>query len=100
MDVAYGENIRRPRRLVLEVDPTRECARYTCCTEGQGESYDSEHSLMTFDEWLTWLDKFSDDLTGRELREAREAVRETFTEPPGWRGFRERFATTGDPWLK
>lgn len=100
MDVAFGPCIHKPRRLVLEVNAKDDRFRYTCCTQGEGESYDSESSLMTLDEWMTWLDRFSDDLTGRELREAREAVREPFIEPPGWRGFRERFATTGDPWLK
>lgn len=100
MDVAFGDTIRTPRRLVLHVDAGNERFRYSCCTERQGESYCGEGGLMTLDEWLVWLDRFSDDFTGRELREAREAAQAPFTEPPGWVGFRERFAATGDPWLK
>ena len=98
MDVAFGDTLRRPRRLVLEVGK-HECAKYTTCSESDGIGSQPESSMRTLDEWLKWLERFSDDLTGRELREAREAALAPFTEPASWAGFRERYKLTGDPWL-
>lgn len=100
MDVAFGDTIQRPRRLVLELNPKYPSHCYTTCSHGNGIGSDSEHSLKTLEEWLKWLERFSDDLTGRELREAREAAVAPFTEPPSWAEFRQRYAETGDPWLK
>jgi hypothetical protein len=100
MDVAFGDNRLHPRRLVIEVNEKFECCRYTtCCEDGDGIGYCSEHSLRTLDEWLDWLDRFSDELTGREIREAKEAARAEFAEPQSWADFRKRYAETGDPWL-
>lgn len=99
MDVAYGDNIRNPRRLILEVNPKYPNHCYTTCSESDGIGSHSDHSLRTLDEWLVWIDRFSDDLTGREIREAKEAARAPFTEPKSWAGFRARYAETGDPWL-
>lgn len=100
MDVAYGDNIHKPRRLVLEVNPEYPHHCYTTCSENDGIGSQSDYSLRTREEWLAWVDRFSDDLTGRELREAKEAVLADFVEPQSWTDFRKRFAETGDPWLR
>jgi hypothetical protein len=100
MDVAYGDNIRRPRRLVLECNPKYPSHCYTTVSETDGVGSHSDYSLMTLEEWLNWIEKFRDDLTGREIREAIEAARAEFVEPKSWGEFRNRFAETGDPWLK
>ena len=100
MDVVFGDTLLRPRRLVLAVieDATRIC--YEACSESGGSSTHPEYTLRTLDEWLNWVERFSDDLTGRQLREAKEAARAPFDEPRCWIEFRQRFAATGDPWLK
>lgn len=98
MDVAYANRLRNPRVLVIEVNPQYKTSFYTAISESCGDGY--YPALKTKEEWLTWVDRFSDDLTGRELREAKEAVRAEFVEPECWSGFRKRFAETGDPWLK
>lgn len=98
MDVAYGENLQRPRRLILEV--SEKYGSYTTCSESCGIGYLPESAMRTKEEWLAWIERFSDELTGRELREAKEYVNAPFTEPDSWTGFRERYASTGDPWLK
>lgn len=100
MDVAYGDNIRKPRRLVLEVNPEYLHHCYTTCSESDGVGSQSDYSLRTKDEWLAWVDRFSDELTGKELREAKEAVRADFAEPQSWADFRKRYAETGDPWIR
>ena len=100
MDVAFGDNTRNPRRLVLSVNEKHECCRYTTLSESGGEGYHPEGSLRTLEEWLKWLDRFSDDLTGRELREAREAALAPFSEPIFWADFRKRYAETGDAWIR
>lgn len=99
MDVAWADNIRNPRCLVVEVNPKYPGHCYTTCSQSDGIGSHSDHSLRTQEEWLKWLERFSDDLTGRELREAREAALAPFVEPPSWAGFRERYKLTGDPWL-
>lgn len=100
MDVAYADNLHKPRRLVLEVNPKYPNHCYTTCSESDGIGNHSDHSLRTQEEWLSWIDRFADDLTGRELREAKEAVRAPFVEPDSWLAFRKRYAETGDPWLR
>lgn len=101
MDVAFADNIRNPRRLVLEVNPEYPNFCYTTVSEnGGGTGTHSDQSLRTLAEWLIWIDRFSDDLTGRELRECKEAARAPFTEPREWADFRKRYAETGDAWLK
>jgi hypothetical protein len=97
MDVAFGDTITRPRRLVLEVHPESECSRYTTCGESGGVGCTG--ALMTQEEWLKWLDRFNEDLTGRQIREAKEAATAPFTEPKYWVEFRERYAETGVPWI-
>jgi len=99
MDVAFGDNIRGPRRLILEVNPKHPNFCYSTCSETDGIGSHSDYSLRTLEEWLQWIERFSDELTGRELREAKEAARAPFVEPPSWAGFRERYARTGNPWL-
>lgn len=99
MDVAFGDTLRGPRRLILEVGE-HECCRYTTCSESGGVGYHPESSLRTLEEWLKWIDRFSDDLTGREIREAKEAAQSPFIEPKDWAGFRARYSGTGDPWMK
>ena len=100
MDVCYGDTIRGPRRLILEVSAAHNCSRYTWCCESGDVGRASEWSMKTFEEWIEWLERFSDEITGREMREAREAARSPFTEPESWRGFRERYAATGEPWIQ
>ena len=100
MDVAYGDNIRKPRRLVLEVNPEYPHHCYTTCSENDGIGSQSDYSLRTKEEWLAWVDRFSDDLTGKELREAKEAVCADFVEPQSWTDFRKRYAETRDPWIR
>jgi hypothetical protein len=100
MDVAFGDTLRNPRRLILEVNTKYPDHCYTTCSESDGIGSHSDHSLRTLEEWLAWIDRFSDELTGRELREAKEAARAPLIEPKSWEGFRKRLADTGDPWLK
>jgi hypothetical protein len=106
MDVAFGDNLHRPRRMILEAYPPTGTGmfdkwwRYTTCSESDGVGSLAEHSLRTKEEWLEWVERFSDDLTGRELRAVKDAARADFVEPDSWRSFRERFAATGDPWLR
>lgn len=100
MEVAYGDNLRCPRRLVLEVNPKYPNHCYTTCSEREGIGSYSDRSLRTLNEWLVWIERFADELTGRELREAKEAAQAPFTEPKAWQDFRKRFNETGDPWLK
>lgn len=99
MDVAFGDNIRKPRRLIVEIG-THKGFEYTTCSESDGIGSMPESSMRTLEEWLKWLERFSDDLTGRELREAREAALAPFTEPESWTAFRKRYAETGDPWIQ
>lgn len=97
MDVAFGDTLRRPRRLILEVHGE---GRYETCTESDGIGGHSDCSLRSLQEFLVWVDRFSDDITGRELREVKEAARAPFVEPESWAAFRKRYAETGAPWLK
>ena len=100
MDVAFGDTLLRPRRLILEAKWSDErAATYATCSESDGVGYHSDFSLRTLDEWLVWVDRFEEDLTGRQIREAKDAAKAPFVEPPSWAGFRQRYAETGDPWL-
>lgn len=99
MDVAYGDNMLKPRRLILEVNTASKYACYSTLSETGGEGGHSDYSLRTQEEWLEWIEKFRDEKTGREMREAIEAVKAPFTEPKVWAEFRERYKQTGDPWL-
>jgi hypothetical protein len=100
MDVAFGDNLRSPRRLntgrsipvIPRVIPT--------CSERTGIGSHSDYSLLTLEEWLVWIERFADELTGRELREYKEAARAAFIEPTEWQAFRKRYADTGDPWVR
>lgn len=100
MDVAYGDNIRKPRRLIVEVNPKYPSHCYTTCSELDGIGSHSDYSLRTLDEWLAWIEKFRDELTGKEIREAIEAAKTPFVEPQSWSDFRKRYTETGDPWIR
>lgn len=100
MEVAFADRLRNPRVLVIEVKPQYKSSHYTAISTGGGDGYYPKTALRTKEEWLAWVERFSDDLTGRELREVKEAVQADFVEPDCWAGFRKRFAETGDPWLK
>lgn len=101
MDIAFADNLLCPRRLVLEVSPQYPSNCYTCVSErGNGTGSHSDYSLMTRDEWLIWIERFRDELTGKEIREAIEAVKAPFNEPQCWLDMRERFKQTGDAFLK
>jgi len=99
MDVAFGDTLRNPRRLILEVNTKHPNFCYTTCSEFNGICSHSDYSLRTLEEWLAWIERFSDELTGRDLRECKEAARAAFIEPREWSAFRKRYADTGDPWL-
>jgi hypothetical protein len=99
MDVAFDCNRRHPHRLVLEVNPEYHPNH---CYHVAGRDWSGSagvHDLMTRDEWVQWLEKFSDELTGREFRECKEAALGPFEEPQCWADFRKRFAETGSPWI-
>jgi hypothetical protein len=97
MDVAFADNTRNPQRLMLEVNKQYHC--YTTISQSDGVGSHSEYSLLTLDEWLIWLERFREDLTGRELRECREAATAPFTEPQSWAEMRKRHAETGDAFI-
>lgn len=99
MDVAFSDSISKPRRLIVGVSDKYESSRYDTISERGGHGSHSEHSLMTADEWLKWIQRFRDEMTGREIREAIEAVKGPFVEPLLWVEFRERYRLTGDPFL-
>ena len=106
MDMAFGDNLHRPRKLILEAHPPRGTGpldkwwTYTTCGETGGVGYQSETSLRTQEDWLEWVERFSDEKTGREMREIKEAASATFQEPQYWTDFRKRYAETGDPWIR
>lgn len=106
MQMAFGDTLHGPRQLVLEVHPPRgpgplqKWWRYVTCSECGGIGIHIECSLRTQSEWIDWVDRFSDDLTGRELREAKQAALAEFAEPQWWLDFRRRHAETGDPWIQ
>ncbi len=100
MDVAFGDNILKPRRLIVEVKPEyypQLC--YTGISETGGEGSHGENSLKTLDEWLEWVERFRDEKTGREMREAIEAAKSPFIEPQVWMEFRKRYAETGNAYI-
>jgi len=99
MDVAFGANLRNPRRMILEVNKKYPNHCYVTISESDGVRSHSDYSLHTLDEWLIWLERFRDDLTGRELRECREAATAPFTEPQSWTEMRKRYAETGDAFI-
>lgn len=101
MDVALGDTIHRPFRLVLEAHAPRTWEdewTYATVSESDGVGSSLDHNLRSAEQWLLWVDRFSDDLTGRELREAKEHVRAGVVEPASWTEFRGRFQATGSPW--
>lgn len=101
MDVAFGDNIICPRRLILEVNHQYQSQRYTVTSErGGGVGSQSDDSLMTKAEFIEFVQSFRDELTGKEMREAIENANAPFTEPPEWDDYRRRYAETGDPFLK
>ena len=100
MDVVFDCNARNPHRLVLEVN---EKYHPNYCYQVAGKDWHGSagvHDLMTREEWLQWIERFSDELTGRELRECKQAVLEPLVEPKLWAEFRARFAETGSPWIE
>ena len=102
MDVVYLGNHRKPRGLVLEVHWWERSKRwtYTVWSESEGNHHGVDESwAMTQREWLDWLDGFYDELTGKQMREYKEAAKAPLVEPASWTGFRQRYADTGDPWL-
>ena len=99
MEVAYAESIRKPRRLILEVNTESKYSTYSTLSECDGQGSHSDYSLMTLAEWLEWLEKFRDENTGKEMRDAIEAAKAPFVEPKSWGEFRERYKLTGNPWL-
>lgn len=101
MDVVFGDNLIKPRRLILEVNPTHPSSRYTIMSEHcGGVGYQSENSLRTQAEWLQWVEKFRDEMTGKEMREAIEYAKAPFEEPQEWADARKRFTETGDAFIK
>ena len=101
MDVVYGPYIQAPRRLILDVYHRQDgTVHYEPVSEGEGCGGEAEEWLWaTKEEWLEWLTKFQDEMTGLAYREAQDRVRKPLVEPKSWAGFRERYKTTGCPWL-
>lgn len=101
MDVVYQDTLRRPRCLILSAR-TREdgTGSYEAVSESDGSPILFDYCAMTKEEWMRWTARFSDDFTGRELRECREAVETPLIEPESWGGYRKRFSETGDPWIR
>lgn len=100
MDIAFADYLRKPRCLIMEVNRDYPDFCYTTFGETGGIGTYSDHSLRTLEEWLTWVNRFRDDLTGREIREVIEAAKAPFTEPDFWAEARERYAKTGDAFIK
>lgn len=98
-DVFYGDILRCPRGLVVEI-----FASYvTLITESGGERTvrlpASKWQLMDLAEWERFADHLSDDFTPREMREYREHARGPFERPKVWLEFKERYETTGNAYL-
>lgn len=100
MEIAFADNLQKPRRLILEVKPEYPNFCYSTVSESDGVGSHSDYSLMTLDEWLKWIERFREDLTGRQIREAIEAAKAPFVEPQSWADFRQRLAQTGDPFIR
>lgn len=101
MDVVFRDTLYAPRCLILGVHTSADgWVLYEGVSENDGMPSIPEDCAMTKLEWLKWLDHLSDDLTGREMREARERAEAPLVEPESWAGFRARYAETGDPWKK
>lgn len=98
-DVFYGENLSRPRRLVVEI-----YADYlTAISEGGGEHTvrlpPHKWDLMNLAEWERFADHLADDITPREMREYKEQARASFEWPKVWTEFKTRHETTGNAYL-
>ena len=101
MDVAFADNIWKPRRLIAGVNPQYQPHHcYDCISENLGNGSYGIHDLKTLDEWLIWIERFRDEKTGKEMREAIEAAKAPFVEPPEWADFRKRYAETGDAFIQ
>ena len=100
MDIAFGDNIWKPRRLILSANPKSSWHPYETTSERDGVGTDSDQSLMTLAEWLKWIENFRDEKTGKEMRDAIEAAKADFVEPQSWTDFRKRYADTGDAFIK
>lgn len=101
MDLAFGDNLICPRRLIVDVHPEyypRLCYT-TLCERGGGCGSNGEFSLRTLPEWLEWVERFRDEKTGREMREVIEAAKAPFIEPQEWVEIRKRFAETGNAFI-
>lgn len=100
MDIVYADGLHRPRCLILSVHVREDgSGSYEAVSENDGSPILSDSCAMTQEEWLKWLEYFSDDLTGRQMREAREAATGPLVEPESWAGYRKRYAETGYPWI-
>ncbi len=99
MDVVFLGLLRGPRGIVLDVyHRGKDGWNYTVISQGEGHHYTHECYCMDKEQWKEWATRFQDELTGKDFREIMAAVDESFEEPEFWRGFRERYAATGDPW--
>lgn len=94
-DVVYQDRIQTPRSLIVEIGPKY----HTVLTEGEGMGHAKPEHFMTLDEWLEWLEKFRDELTGKDFREAQEHARAPLTWSRVWNEFKARYDATGNAFL-
>lgn len=98
-DVFYGDFLRKPRLLVVEI-----FAGYlTAISESGGEHNinlpPSKWTLMDLKEWTRFADHLADDRTPKEMREYREHASGPFEWPKLWLEFKARYETTGNAYL-
>lgn len=99
MEIYYQDTLRKPRVLIVELRSENDIQRADIgLSESGGLSYRLDN-VMTREQWLEWVQKFRDDLTGRELREILEHESAPFVWPQCWNEFRDRYAATGNAFL-
>jgi hypothetical protein len=82
-EMVYLDN-RRATRVRIIAMPEPGSVRYTCLLEFGSVGWYSDNALMTLAEWLTWWERFRDEIIPKEWRECAENARREFVPPPGW----------------
>lgn len=97
-DVYYGDRLQR-RGLVVEIFANH----LVLITERGGVDYvnlpPSKWRLMDLAEWERFADHLAEDITGQELREAKENARASFVWPKEWQDFKTRHDATGNAFV-
>lgn len=98
-DVFYGDRLRRPRLMVVEIYKSS----LTAISESGGEHTiklpPSKWTLMTIDEWQRFAEHLADDITPRDLRAFVDYAMGPFEWPQIWHDFKTRYETTGNAYL-